>query len=400
MSFSLPKFLRQAPAESLQTYFEERKILQAASIQWDASSRRLVDTLRVMIEGLSDRDRERVYDDFERVCQIADDTGQLALRGMVGDAPELLDAISEMDSHEGRGLLVLLRRPDAFDHALSAAYAERLQYGRTWNRFSLRGPLPSDAGAAALNALAEEIRRLFEAFDGSGRRVWIDHFDRPGTGAFVSPSDRLVQYTIYVEKLPESSLEFSEDRPARRTLRAAREAALCLDYGSGILDVLSEGGKEMREKIAHAFARLTLGEEARLEPVDRRDFQLDRLKRPIPFSTDPVDGIKSVTVTKLGLATMYGSYGRVTIEIGRASSESIHSASERWFGAAEPISRLDWRVVHAKLRIIFHPEASGRREKVVVAELRAPNSSNLKNQTRRHQLVSEKYIERWGLAAP
>ena len=90
------------------------------------------------------------------------------------------------------------------------------------------GRPPLDAGAAALNALAEEIRRLFEAFDGSGRRVWIDHFDRPGTGAFVSPSDRLVQYTIYVEKLPESSLEFSEDRPARRTLRAAREAALCL----------------------------------------------------------------------------------------------------------------------------------------------------------------------------
>src|SRR5207248_1950278 len=160
------------------------------------------------------------------------------------------------------------------------------------------------------------------AFDGSGRRVWIDHFDRPGTGAFGSPSDRLVQYTIYVEKLPESSLEFAEDRPARRTLRAAREAALCLDYGSGILDVLSEGGKEMREKIAHAFARLALGEEARLKPVDRRDFQLDRLKRPIPFSTDPVDGIKSVTVTKLGLATVYGGYGRVTIEIGRASSES------------------------------------------------------------------------------
>ena len=56
--------------------------------------------------------------------------------------------------------------------------------------------------------------------------------------------------------------------------------------------------------------------------------------------------------------------------------------------------------MHAKLRIIFHPEASGRREKVVNVELRMPNASNLKNQTFRHRLVSEKYIERWGLAAP
>jgi hypothetical protein len=36
----------------------------------------------------------------------------------------------------------------------------------------------------------------------------------------------------------------------------------------------------------------------------------------------------------------------------------------------------------------------------VTAELRVPNTSNLKNQTWRHQIVSEKYIERWGLAAP
>jgi hypothetical protein len=105
-------------------------------------------------------------------------------------------------------------------------------------------------------------------------------------------------------------------------------------------------------------------------------------------------------VTQLGLAALDSKFGRVTIDVGRSSDESIYSASRRWFGDAEPIGRLDWRVVQAKIRIVFDPEEPGRRKKVVTAQLRVPNASNLKNQSWRHQLVSEKYIERWGLAAP
>jgi hypothetical protein len=398
MSFSLPKFLRRLPAENLRQYVSERGFGQATEIDWDEKQPELLRQMRAVIEGLAEHDRHRVFDDFERVSQLADDVGQLALRGTLSDAPELLDAISGMDSHEARALLALLRRPDAFEHALSVAYAERLQYGRSWNRFSVRESRSPDHGAVARDALSKEISGLFEAFDGSGRRVSFDIFERAGTGS--SGSDRLVQYTIYVEKLPESSLEFGEDGPARRTFRPAREAALCLDCGAGILDVLSDGGKDLREKIACAFARLVLRDETGLQPVRRRDFHLDRLKRPIGFPTDRRDRIIDVAVTQLGLAALDGKYGRVTIDVGTSLDESIYSTSQRWFGEAEPIGRLDWRVVQAKLRIVFDPEEAGRRKKVVTAVLRVPNASNLKNQTWRHQLVSEKYIERWGLAAP
>src|SRR4029077_18312720 len=110
--------------------------------------------------------------------------------------------------------------------------------------------------------------------------------------------------------------------------------------------------------------------------------------------------IINVAVTQLGLAAMDSKFGRVTIDIGRSSDEGIYAASQRWFGDAEPIGRVDWRVVQVKIRIVFDSEEAGRRKKVVTAELRVPNVSNLKNQSWRHQLVSEKYIERWGLAAP
>ena len=264
----------------------------------------------------------------------------------------------------------------------------------------MREPKSPDHGAAAREALSKEISGLFEAFDGSGRSVLVDVFERPAPRLLGNSGDRTIQYTIYIEKLPESSLEFADDGPARRTFRPAREAALCFDPGAGILDVLSGGGKGLREKIACAFARVVLGDEAGLQPVRRRDFYLDRLKRPIGFPTDAQDRIISVSVTQLGLAAWDSNFGRVTIDVGSSSDEDIYAASQRWFGDAEPIGRLDWRVVQAKIRIVFEPEEAGRRKKVVTAEIRMPNTSNLKNQTWRHELVSEKYIERWGLAAP
>jgi hypothetical protein len=60
---------------------------------------------------------------------------------------------------------------------------------------------------------------------------------------------------------------------------------------------------------------------------------------------------------------------------------------------------VEWRIVQATLRIVFHPEPDGGREKIVNVNLRMPNGSDLRK-TFRHRLVSEKYLVRWGLTAP
>jgi hypothetical protein len=116
----------------------------------------------------------------------------------------------------------------------------------------------------------------------------------------------------------------------------------------------------------------------------------------MPFPTDPSDGIKSVEVTLLRLRDAAGRFGRVTIELDGEHAD-IHGASARWFGDFDPLRRPEWRVVQAKLRIAFHPEGRGKRAKAINVELRAPNGSNLRDQTRRHQIVSKKYLTRWGL---
>jgi hypothetical protein len=130
--------------------------------------------------------------------------------------------------------------------------------------------------------------------------------------------------------------------------------------------------------------------------VSRRDFDLDRLKRPMPFPTDPSDGIKSVEVTLLRLRDAASRFGRVTIEAD-GEHPDIYGNSAGWFGDFDPLRRPAWRVMQARLRIAFHPDGHGKRGKAITVELRAPNGSNLRDQTRRHQIVSEKYLVRWGL---
>jgi hypothetical protein len=400
MHFSLPKFLRQVPSASLAAYFEVRGLNAIADVQRNASGRQGVERVRQAIEALPERELLDLYDDFDRVCQLTDDIGQVALRAMIEDHPKLLRALSDIDSHQGRALLVLLGQPDAFNRALSAAYAERLINGKYWDRFKVVGFVSAHPPLDLAENLSREIQNLFHAFDGSGRRVFIDHFDRRLGPLFASASDRLIQYTVYVEALPESSLEIGDDGPERRTLRPVREAALCLDSGSGVLDVMSKGGRRLRERIANAFGQLAVGDASKIERVQRREFHLDRLKRPIPFPTEQVDGIDTVKVTRLALAPLNESYGRLTIEIAKTSEEPIYSVSKRWLGWAEPIERVDWRVVEANLRIAFHPETGGGRGKIINVSLRSPNSSDLRNQTWRHQLISEKYLVLWGIAPP
>ncbi len=55
--------------------------------------------------------------------------------------------------------------------------------------------------------------------------------------------------------------------------------------------------------------------------------------------------------------------------------------------------------MQAALRVVFYPEPNQTRERVVTIELRAPNGSNLRDQTQRHQIISQKYLARWGLVA-
>jgi hypothetical protein len=394
MSFSLPRFLRHIRPSDLGDYFEQRDIRFAERVDWNAAPAKLLACLKAAIEALPDLQRERVLDDFERVHQLTDDIGQCSLLALAEPDAALLRRFQSCHGHQARGLLVLLANEEAFDHALATAYAERMRSGRSWSGYRIpEAAMPSN-NSTDIALLETDLRALFRELNGSGRKLKIDTFERRTCSVRGGPTERVIHYSVYVEGLPEISVEFDRDEPKRHTRRPVIEAAICFEPETGILNVMSKGGKDTREGIARSFALRIMGSDEELQPVRRRDFELDRLKRAMPFPTDPADGIKSVTVTLLRLSGI-GRFARVTIETDEGTD--IHAASARWFGDGDPLQRSEWRVTQAKLRIAFHPEANGKRGKAINVELRAPNGSNLKDQTRRHQLVSEKYLLLWGL---
>jgi hypothetical protein len=394
MSFSLPRFLRHIRPSDLGDYFQQRDIRLPERVDWNAVPAKLLACLKAAIEALPEFQRERVLDDFERVDQLTDDIGQCSLLALAEPDAALLRRFQSCHGHQARGLLVLLANEEAFDHALATAYAERMRAGRSWSGYRIPGSATPSDNSTDITLLETDLRALFRELDGSGSKLKIDTFERRTCSVRGGLKERVIHYSVYVEGLPEISVEFDRDEPKRRTRRPVIEAAICFEPETGILNVMSKGGKDTREGIARSFAIRIMGSDEELQPVRRRDFELDRLKRAMPFPTDPADGIKSVTVTLLRLSGI-GRFARVTIETDEGTD--IHAASARWFGDGDPLQRSEWRVTQAKLRIAFHPEANGKREKAINVELRARNGSNLKDQTQRHQMVSEKYLLLWGL---
>jgi hypothetical protein len=396
MSFSLPRFLRRVQSSDLQGYFGARAILFSEQVDWTAKSSALADSVKTAIEVLPERERERVFEDFERIDQVSDEIGQRALRSLIEHNEALLRRFHSCNGSEARGLFVLLTDEKVFDNALATAYAERMRHGRSWSGYCLPAPLAPSKSPSDIARFEADLSALFREFDGTGRKLKVDWFEHRTCDLNGAALGQVI-HSSYVEGLPECSREFDREEPKRGTRRPVIEAAICCDPISGMLDIVSKGGRPLREEIAKSFAEHLLDSETALTPVSRRDFDLDRLKRIAAFPTDPVDGVKSVEVTLLRLRDPAGGFGRVTIEAEDTEHGDIHARSARWFGDFDLLRRPDWLVTQAKLKIVFYPEAEGKRAKTINVELRAPNGSNLKDQTRRHQIVSEKYLARWGL---
>ncbi len=385
--FSFPTFIRKTPFDSLRAYLAERHRSVIEDINWGGDKREIQAAVLSFVQQLPRDGREVVYADFEQVDQLCDEVGQRALRTMVLDD---IDAFDALEGNEARGLSVLQRYPSGFKHALSIAYSERLHHGRSWSRYYVSQPgQPADAGATMAD-FEVELKDLFAEIDGSGRKIMVEDFERPGEGG------ASLMYSIFVEAPPQSIIEFDETGPQRTTRRPVVEAVICYAPTEGTLDIVAKGGKRARDRIGDAFVHHLLGADAELLPVSPRTFDLDRLRRPIIFATDSEDGIKDVRVTALRLRDLTGMASRITVE-STDTAKGIHALAEGWFGDANPLRRESWYVEQARLQFLFQPERNGGRDKRITIELRAPNGSNLKEHIRRHELISSKYLARWGL---
>ena len=399
MGFNLKRFLRRTPPAVLRKYFDARNISLSDRVEWENQTPTQPDRLLDAINGLEQHIRDLVIADFERTDQLCDLTGQKALHSVAAGNADVLALLQASDVEEARAITLLVRNEALFEYAFTAAYADRLLKGRSWSAFSIDGSAIIGAVPANMPAFEAELAGTLTRMDGSEGKLKIDSFERGTMSEDGTVAGKATHYAIYSESTPVSDVEFHGDELQRTTRRPVNEGAILYDADSRTLDVVAEGGTIVRHRVADSFAQNVLGIKGRIHPVSTRRFALERLRRSMAFESDPADGIASVKLTMLRLALMGARYERVTIEVDPSDRADLCARSAQWFGDADPMRWPEWSVTHATLRIVFHPEPGKTRKTTVPIQLRIPNGSNLRDQTQRHQIISQKYLARWGLIA-
>jgi hypothetical protein len=397
MGFNLKGFLRRISPEMLRQYLDARKISLSDRVDWEDPAQNQPDVLLAAITALVQRDREIIITDFEDVELLCDVVGQRALHSVAGRDASVSSLLRSADSNVAKSITLLLADDRLFEHALAARYADHLLMGRSWTAFSLDASASIGFSSPNLPAFEAELAMVLARSDGSIGKLKIDSFERNTVTRNGRATGRTVHCAIYSEDLPVADVEFSGDELKRETRRPVREGAILYDTDRRTLDVVASGGKAVRDRIADSFAQNVLGIKGKIRPVVAERFALDRLRSPMEFESDAADGIKTVKVTLLRLGRMGSRYERITIEVDPSARIDICGRSKQLFRDADPLRWPDWYVTHATLRIVFHPEPGRTREKTVSIQLRAPNGSNLRDQTWQHQVVSQKYLAKWGL---
>jgi hypothetical protein len=394
MGFNLKRFLRRTPPAGLCQYFDARRL--PINIDWEVPTKAQLEALLQTINSLPQSDS--ILADFEQIELLCNPIGQRALQSVVSTNPRILSLLQCAQSDEARGITLLLEDAKLFEQAITAAYADGLRYGRSWSAFDLQGATNRDTGLHELKTLEAGIAAALVRADGTVGKLKVDLFQRASATERGEPGRLYTQCTIYSEGLTVSDLVFGGDELARQTRRPVLEVAIWYDPVDRTLDVVAPGGRLVRAKIAGLFATDVLGIVDKISPVTTRRFTLDRLKGPFIPETDTSDGIRSVKVVQLRLAPTSGD-GGVAVDVDPNGQREIWTFSEQQFGDGDPLRSPHWHITQAKIHIVFYPDVGRTRDKTVTLELRAPDGSNLREQIRQHQIISQKYLLRWGLVA-
>ena len=346
------------------------------------------------MKALDDGVRGAVLTEWERVHELTDEVGQNALLGAATDRQALIDAFVDMESVNERSLWVFLDDITAFERAEDNKYVDFGRQSRLWDGFVTIASADVCRDQAAKDGFIAALRDHYTPRDGSGRNIKIEIFDRARreSDGFVE----LVQVMIYLEGLPISSLEFENGDLSRRLQRPAVEVAFTYAPESGEMDVVAKGGRDERKDLARLFLQHLLETDLDPEQIPLRVYNLDSLRSPRAYPTDPEDGIRNVRVRRLRLRPYAGNGGRIIVETDGRSEESIYDLADEWFGSQNPLHN-GFRVNQARMSIEFHPVNGRRRGKVVTFDLSYPNGCSLKDRTEQERRISEKYLAQWGL---
>jgi hypothetical protein len=372
--------VRTARPADLIAHLDKHKIVHALS-QASLSSQFLQ-----QLEVISDaRAAERLAVELERVHNMADEVGQIAMLAL----PQWRDRLEEIDGAHARAHRLFLESPKAFRQAEEIRFAEQNQNSvRLWDGFI--GPRRREVSKSAesIAAFREQLKAVLGI-----EKIWIEKFQRSRQCGDMM--DRLVtQLTVYSEGPPVDELEFADELLRNRSRRPVRETAIIYEADSGTIEIISQH-RDTRRTIAMQFAKTFLDAELSGETLPPLRLDLSILIDVHPFPTDPADGIEKVKLTML---TLSSSDQRLTQQFSikfkdRATLQEI--LDDRYAGSNPLEGDLyPWK---ARIEVLFEPTAGLKRGKKITVDLTNPNKCNLRGKTDRERVILNKYLQNWGL---
>jgi hypothetical protein len=382
---TVQQMLRDASSDVLGRYLEQRGLAVPPSFDWSGRQRDRARLLQAIIDAADDDLRGKIFDDAQRVLEMASEGGINALISIGAMTDELLD----LENDVTRMLLLLLDHPATFEAAEHVRYADDKRLGRTWSGYVGPKQLAVERSDASITAFEGAVRDAFET-----PLAEIDVCERSRPRA--NQPAQLIQATVFSEGRPNTRRAFVEGQLDRVPDRPVIESVVTYEPDSGVIEVIASN-RDDRLKLAKLFAEHLLQSPIDGTRVKLREYRLNPLRRRVAFDHDPADKILGVRVWRMCLMPRDTHGERIIVETHAQHARSIWDMITDRFGEKDPLVS-GYDIIEACLRIRFDRQGR-RRARTLNVRIRMPDGCNLKERSEQERLIGQRYLERWGLLA-
>jgi hypothetical protein len=345
---------------------------------------------------------------LENCDLIAGSGGRTLLRSAGDHETTLIQGVEDLNRNdETCAVWLATMNPDLFDLVVSAAHARKGLGTRSWDAFSIVSRDPAHSlvhDQNRMNVFQSAVQRVFD-HNPRGvpplRSIKVNHFEYSLEKKTSHSMRPLVQVNIYGETAPQSHEMLIGGNLIRRQLPGLYRAALVFDCGRQLLEVVTVGGRPVRDGLVEAFRRTLLPDNVQIDRLVRRHINFELFRSRPSFDILPDDPISAWDVDEIRLFPPGNEAGLVTFECKREGRliRDVYRSASAWFGDGNPIGKIGWTIAGLRLRLTFKPERTGKSSRIVTVELRWPTGTSLREKTNNDHAVAEKLFTRWGVFA-
>lgn len=376
-------FIRKTSPDMRKALAEHLRVLMPEDVDWSDPGLKFAKLMAAAIDAGQADGNEHAVGALERITSLTNELGDLAMASCWPDGADE----PELGGVEDRAVWLFINHSECFRRAEEAVFIDGRRRSNRFDGHVLSSDLTVLTSDECKAAFSSALRGAL-----SDGKIQVDIFERTRRG-FDGAEYHVVQVTIYAEQRLEATLEFQGAKIASVPRRPVVAAALTYEPLTGTVEVAANT-KPARDTIVRAFAQNLVDKSTDVAALPPRRFTLQHLKRPHKFPTDAVDLIEEVTLRSLRLMPLGREDQRLTLEIGRRSSQSIWEMAQSQFMERNPLVG-GWLVTSATLAVTFRPMGKGKRGKTISLKVTEPNGCDLKDRTELEQLLGNKYLRRW-----